>query len=183
MTMESTPLEYQTFWRRLGSGLIDAVVFLPIALLDWWIWAHVSSVAVLVFWHVLHMNLSLAYSVIGLAVWGQTVGKRVTGIKVLQVSRERLGLKRALLRDSPWFAIGILGLAADLPKVMAGINPAHAHAKDPGTLGLIVIWGGTAWFVLELGTMLLNQKRRAIHDLIAGSVVVRVEAAAPVPSS
>ena len=29
------------------------------------------------------------------------------------------------------------------------------------------------WFVLEIITMLLNKKRRALHDLIAGTVVVR----------
>jgi uncharacterized RDD family membrane protein YckC len=181
MTMPTIPLEYRTFWRRFWAGWIDGVVFLPIVLLNRWIWAHVSSVAVLGLWHVLHMNLWFAYTVIGHAVWGQTVGKRITGVKVMQMSRERLGLKRALLRDSPWLAIGVLGLVADFPKVMAGTNPAHV--KDPGTLGLIFMWGGMAWFVLELGTMLLNQKRRAVHDLIAGSVVVRVGAAVAQPAA
>jgi uncharacterized RDD family membrane protein YckC len=32
-----------------------------------------------------------------------------------------------------------------------------------------------AWLGLELLTMLTNSKRRALHDLIAGSVVVRVD--------
>jgi uncharacterized RDD family membrane protein YckC len=120
------------------------------------------------------MNLWIAYSVVGHGVWGQTVGKRITRVKVVQTSRERLGLKRALLRDGPWWAIGVLGLVADYPKVMAGINPAHV--KDHGTLGLIFMWGGMVWFVLELATMFLNRKRRAVHDLIAGSVVVRLGA-------
>ena len=31
------------------------------------------------------------------------------------------------------------------------------------------------WFLLELITMLTNKKRRAIHDYIAGSVVIRYE--------
>lgn len=170
--MRTIPIEYRTFWRRFWAGWIDGVVFLPIFFLNRWIWSHVSSVAVLGFWHVLHMNMWLAYSVIGHGVWGQTVGKRIAGVKVMQMSRERLGLKRALLRDAPWWAIGILGLVADCPKVMAGVNPAHV--KNPGTLGQIFMWAGTAWFVLELATMLLNPKRRAVHDLIAGSLVVRV---------
>ena len=66
----------------------------------------------------------------------------------------------------------IAKLVADFPRVMAGVNPAHI--KDRGTLGQILVWGGMAWFVLELATMLLNYKRRALHDLIAGSVVVCV---------
>ena len=52
-------------------------------------------VAVLGLWHVLNANLWLVYSAIGHAVWGQTVGKRITGVKVMQVSGGRLGLKRA----------------------------------------------------------------------------------------
>ncbi|MFL6264288.1 MAG: hypothetical protein ACJ76Y_31765 [Thermoanaerobaculia bacterium] len=35
--------------------------------------------------------------------------------------------------------------------------------------------GGLAWFLLEVTTALTNQKRRALHDLIAGTVVVREE--------
>ena len=31
------------------------------------------------------------------------------------------------------------------------------------------------WFMLEIITMLLNEKRRALHDLIAGTVVVRTQ--------
>jgi uncharacterized RDD family membrane protein YckC len=113
--------------------------------------------------------------------WPCSVGKRLTSVKVMQVSRERLGLKRALLRDAPWWAIGMLGLVADFPKVMAGVNPAHV--KERGTLGQIFMWGGMAWFVLELATMLLNRKRRAVHDLIAGSVVVRVGPTATQPAA
>src|SRR3954466_10513445 len=97
--MQTISPKYRTFWRRFWTGWIDAVVFLPIFLVNQWVWAHVSSVTVLGFWHVLNANLWLVYSVIGHAVWGQTLGKRVTGIKVMQVSGGRLGLKRALLRD------------------------------------------------------------------------------------
>jgi len=31
------------------------------------------------------------------------------------------------------------------------------------------------WFLLECVTMLFSAKRRAIHDFIAGSVVVRIK--------
>src|ERR1044071_7708561 len=113
--MSTIPPEYRTFWRRLWTGWIDAVVLLPILALDRWIWAHVASAGLLFLWHALHMNLGIAYTVIGHAIWGQTVGKRITGVKVMQVSGERLGLKRALLRESPWLAIGVFGLAADFP--------------------------------------------------------------------
>jgi uncharacterized RDD family membrane protein YckC len=170
--MQTVSPKYRTFWRRFWAGWIDGVVFLPIFLVNQWMWAHVSSVAVLGFWHVLNANLCLVYSLIGHAVWGQTVGKRVTGVKVMQVSGGPLGLERALLRDGASWMITIVKLVGDFPRVMAGVNPAQI--KGRGTLGQILMWGGMAWFLLELATMLLNDRRRAVHDLIAGSVVVRV---------
>ena len=39
------------------------------------------------------------------------------------------------------------------------------------------------WFVLEIITMLLNKKRRALHDLIAGTVVVRTSIAEDHPAA
>jgi uncharacterized RDD family membrane protein YckC len=36
-------------------------------------------------------------------------------------------------------------------------------------------WLATLWFLLEIATMLTNEKRRAVHDFIAGSVVIRDE--------
>jgi uncharacterized RDD family membrane protein YckC len=36
-------------------------------------------------------------------------------------------------------------------------------------------WLSIAWFLLEIVTMLTNEKRRALHDMIAGSVVIKEE--------
>lgn len=35
--------------------------------------------------------------------------------------------------------------------------------------------GSLLWFVAEIVTSLMNQKRRAVHDFIAGTVVVKTE--------
>jgi hypothetical protein len=45
--------------------------------------------------------------------------------------------------------------------------------EDPQTVDVLSILS-TAWGGLEIVTMLTNRKRRALHDIIAGSVVVRV---------
>jgi uncharacterized RDD family membrane protein YckC len=37
-----------------------------------------------------------------------------------------------------------------------------------------MVYAGGLWFLAEVVTMLTNEKRRALHDWIAGSVVVRV---------
>jgi hypothetical protein len=40
---------------------------------------------------------------------------------------------------------------------------------------LVLGFANLGWFLLEITTMFTNSKRRAFHDLIAGTVVVRVE--------
>ena len=52
-------------------------------------------------------------------------------------------------------------------------DPLLSESSIP-TLSLWIGWGGLVWSLLEIATMLTNSKRRALHDLIAGTVVVRV---------
>ena len=47
-------------------------------------------------------------------------------------------------------------------------------ALQLGLASSLVSLARYAWYLLEVVTMLTNHKRRALHDYIAGSVVVRV---------
>jgi uncharacterized RDD family membrane protein YckC len=78
----------------------------------------------------------------------------------------------------------IFPLIATTVGVLVGL-PDVAHGKSPypdaaaGFAGLriidfVMIWSMSAWGILEVATMLLNSKRRALHDFIAGTVVMRV---------
>jgi hypothetical protein len=40
---------------------------------------------------------------------------------------------------------------------------------------IVLAFVNLGWFLLELATMFTNSKRRAFHDLIANTVVVRVD--------
>ena len=37
----------------------------------------------------------------------------------------------------------------------------------------ILFWAALGWFLLEIISMITNAKRRAFHDFIAGTVVIR----------
>jgi len=142
-------------------------------LVDKAIWDNVTAVAVLVPWVVLFSVSFTAYSIVLHGMYGQTLGKRIVGVKVLDVSETRLSMRQAVLRDCVPLLLTLVGLVTDLPVVAGGGNPydkAHLEAAD-----LVLVFGVNIWFALELVTMLSNDKRRAVHDFIAGSVVVRVE--------
>jgi len=163
--------QYQTFWPRFWSGWIDTAIFLPLAFLDYLLDQHLHSPVVLAFWFVLYSSCFEIYSVAMHARYGQTLGKMAMGIKVLDVSGGKLVLRQALLRDCVPILLSLMAIFEDLPKVLAGIS--LFDNPELGTWTVLGMYGSFLWFGAELVTMLTNAKRRALHDFIAGSVVVR----------
>jgi uncharacterized RDD family membrane protein YckC len=127
--------------------------------------------------------LYLLYDTIQHALWGRTIGKRVTGIRVVAAVpygaesdagghagglgaqraegvRTRLGLPRALLRAA-LFALPIAVRPVPVLSVVAGL-----------------FWVANAAWVLDGG------KRLALHDRLAATTVIRSDSAsAPTPTS
>jgi uncharacterized RDD family membrane protein YckC len=168
-------MRYRTFWRRLGAGIVDSIVFLPVAICDRMVWEHWQSVspAFLVPWHVVTTLMWCAYSICLHGRFGRTVGKLALGIKVVDVLGEnRLGYFGALKRD----AVPLLVTVAVLPKEIGLILAGDSYLQNPGqpldASLLLVAYLQAAWMVLEIVTMSFSCKRRAVHDLIAGSVVI-----------
>jgi uncharacterized RDD family membrane protein YckC len=169
---------YRTAWRRLWAGLADGVVFLPLGWLDEWIWSAISTPLVLVPWFVSYSMSIVAYSVVLHWRWGQTLGKRLTGVRVYDVSGGALSLRQAAMRDVLPLVLNTVGVLLDLPLVAQGRSP-YQEAAALGASGLspfhvFVLWSSLGWFILEVLTMLSSAKRRALHDFIAGTVVMRL---------
>ena len=112
-------------------------------------------------------------------MWGQTLGKRAVGVIVRDVTERPLSIRQAVLRDAVPIALSTLQFWDDLPDLLRGRDPllpgGEIHAVAFGLLG----WVSVLWFAAEVVTMLTNRKRRAVHDFIAGSVVLRRSALPP----
>ena len=162
---------YSTFWPRFWAGVIDGLVFAPLGFVDAFVFERFGNVAVLVTWFTLSSLAFLVYSVLLHGLVGQTVGKMVTGVRVLDVSEKKLSLTQAALRDSVPVVFTVVGVALEIPMILQGINPNELLTRDVPYL--LFAFAALGWFVAELITMLTNNKRRAVHDFIAGSVVVR----------
>mgnify|MGYP006172556075 FL=1 len=172
--------KYRTFWPRFWAGLIDGLVFLPLAWVDSAVWANIDATPLLVLWFVFYSLVGVAYTIVLHGLYGQTIGKRLTGVRVLNVSEARLSMRQALLRDTVLLVLLGWALVIDLPTVFSGKNP-YAEGATITTAHWISLYAMLAWFALELITMLTNDKRRAVHDFIAKSVVVRVAYATETP--
>lgn len=166
--------KYRTFWPRVWAGFIDGLVFLPVALVN--LLAYRDGVPVLLrgTWFVASSFGFIAYVVIMHARYGQTLGKMANHVRVLDVSETRLSARQAFMREIVPIVTTLIDVAYRLPSVMAGANPTRpAQPADLGPGFWLAFAGGFGWFIAELVTMLTNEKRRAVHDFIAGSVVVR----------
>lgn len=150
--------------------MVDSILFMPFIFVDPWVYSHISSNGALAIWFVLSTSSFFIYEVLMHGKYGQTVGKMVTRVIVLDVSLAKLTMRQAFLRDSIYIALTTVGIIIDLPKVAKGWNP---YQGPIGLTSKILSYASLAWFLVELVTMLTNGKRRAFHDFIARSVVIR----------
>jgi uncharacterized RDD family membrane protein YckC len=164
---------YKTFWWRVLAGYIDGIVFAPIQIVDHYANFAGRSRPVLIAWMVFSFVAPWLYSVVMHACYGQTLGKMVARVKVLDVSEERLpSLEQAYLRDIGSLVLGVFAMAYLIHLVVLGVYDPNAEIE--GIPGDIISWSFSGWFFLEIFTMWTNDKRRALHDYIAGTVVVRI---------
>lgn len=173
MTMErkASMERYSTFGARLGAGIIDGLVFLPLFFVSMLIESPDDGVALFLIWSAITYSSYWLYSVLLHARYGQTLGKRFMGIKVLDTSESRIPtLKQALLRDSGYILLNTATLAYLVVLVLHGDYTEAALRQS--TPARIMDWIGFGWFLTEVVTMLTNDKRRALHDFIARTVVV-----------
>lgn len=180
-------MSYAGFAPRLGAGIVDALVLLPVmgvygglACLSWE--AAIAAALPYVF-------ASAVYNVYCHARWGQTVGKRVLGIKVLTLVGEPICWRHALLRHSVDLAVAAAYSVVWVSGLLALSQVGFESAGFMERLGLVRAagppWGhwpqtiGKVWVLSELVVLLLNEKKRAIHDFLAGTVVVVLPAKHP----
>ena len=117
----------------------------------------------------------VAYSVLLHGLFGQTLGKMVVSVKVVDANTEQdINFKQAVLRDCvPIFSVVFMLISSFYLSEQAANS-----GKIPGWYFSLVFGFGVAylvWHLLEIITMLFNKKRRALHDFIAGVVVINIE--------
>jgi uncharacterized RDD family membrane protein YckC len=107
----------------------------------------------------------------------------VAGVRVVDVGGAAISWRQAVLRSS---VDVILALAVGVSNVVAlsrmrpdeYMSPdrwRHMAALSPFPDGLV--WFSWGWFCSELIVLLFNRRKRALHDFIAGTVVVHTSPA------
>jgi uncharacterized RDD family membrane protein YckC len=164
---------YRTFWRRCFAGWVDGILLTPLTFIDSLISDLTTAPAVRTPWYVFHSLAYFAYPIYMHGRFGQTVGKRLLGVTVTDLSGRALTMSQAFRREMLNMLLSAWWLVTGLLVVVRGgatADPTHVDSASMLALGI-----GVGILVLEVGSTLVSPKRRAVHDLIAGSVVVRTE--------
>lgn len=138
--------------------------------------SYVLPLSVFVLWHIFYNFAYILYEVLLLGIYGQTIGKRLMKVIVLDVNEKHISFTHAILRDIVPIIATTLGVVLELPLIIKGIDPAQHYLKNNIPWHYwVMVYSMLGWFALELITMLSNNKRRALHDFIAGTIVIRKE--------
>ncbi len=186
--------KYKTFWCRFVALIIDLFVMWPIGILLGYFLNKNGLVFTLI------DSLSIfAYSILLHGICGQTLGKFILKIKVLTILERKISFKSAFIRNAiPLFLAFFLIIYMyfyfpefflfnnndALNKLQAALSLANndvldklqeeyierLHIRSPTVILLLLNLG---WYVIEILTMFTNKKHRALHDLIADTIVIK----------
>jgi uncharacterized RDD family membrane protein YckC len=174
-------MQYAGFWVRLVACFIDGLLFIPFTFFYYalraisWNMAAIIQIPFFLLWPL--------YNIYSLGHWGQTIGKKVAHIKVVLLDRSPVGYKQAFLRHVVDLFLAILVQCSLFVALFSVSKDAFDISGWREVNRLLYdatpFWGFWAqhavsiWFLSEMVVLLFNEKKRAIHDFIAGTLVIR----------
>jgi uncharacterized RDD family membrane protein YckC len=184
---------YGGFLRRFAALIVDVLIFLAFYLPTFFLFRFgFPSKTGYVIVEIFGLLFGQTYVLFFNSMYGATLGKMALGLKILKVDFTPIGFKQAFLRNLPdlllqsirqiTMAIGIIMFVED-STFGAGVSfMAITEMINTQLEGLSVnlVLGGAQvvqflYLASEIICFLMNSKNRAVHDLIAGTVVVRME--------
>jgi uncharacterized RDD family membrane protein YckC len=182
MNVDDSLHRYAGFWSRLVAGLVDLIVFAPLIALVIWIQGLSRTAALAIV--VPRALLAATYNIYFHGRWGQNLGKMVMGIRVVNVSGNPMSWKQAFLRFSVDVVLGA-ALAASSLVGLLHIAPASyltlswtERAQRIAELSPgydFLLYATNVWVWSEIIVLLFNRRKRALHDFIAGTVVIHTD--------
>lgn len=179
--MKSDEAVYAELWLRVPAAIIDSVILMGLYLLIFPL-GNYSFVSYVVFTY-LSAVLSLAFNVFFLVKFGATPGKLFMKIKVVKTSLEPISYKEAFLRLYANILFAVLHLVAitiafkslsyETYSIMGSFEKLRYMVKFyPNWFNNYNKIFFSLWFLGDSLVLLFNKKCRALHDFIAGTVVI-----------
>ena len=165
--------KYNTSGARIGAAIVDSFIFVPFSFLSEYLTEVLSNTTgLLILWTSISLSLFQFYSIFMHGKYGQTLGKKSMSIKIVTFGDELpITYRQAFIRDLPYTVLVLLDIFLTICFILV---PELAYNSLLINITTILGYAGFFWLLLEIITMLFNDKRRAIHDLIAKTVVIKI---------
>jgi uncharacterized RDD family membrane protein YckC len=160
---------YDTFTARIGALIIDGlIVILPTVVLQividqaaiFWMSYLFSLITTIAVW---------CYYILAHGLYGRTIGKKQQVLRVVDSETEQpITMLQAVKRELLNIIAGILSLGA---AAVVDFTPLAETTISAISVMTMIMYSGI--LVAEIAVCLNSPKRRALHDLIGGTVVVR----------
>lgn len=172
---------YAGFFLRLGALLLDGIILLPYMALT----IYIQGLSIAANYYVLLPMLlfSLWFNVYLVKRYGGTPGKLIMKIKIIQKDGTDISWQAAALRFAGTLILSLLGFWATILSlnmidndtfVSLGFFKRMTFMQELNPLPYKVqMWSQNSWYLAGLIVLLSNKRKRAIHDFIAGTVVIQ----------
>jgi uncharacterized RDD family membrane protein YckC len=169
------------FWKRFCAGFVDALILMPIAFGLAYLEGFSKTLAILI--TIPSTVLFAMYSVYFHAHFGGTLGKIGVKIRVTKPDGTRIGWLEAWKRSSVDLVFASVMLIVEIWALIHVDSLEYTsggfwdrtqllQSHYPAWIGILTFLQ-QVWIWSEAFVCLLNKRRRAIHDFIAGTVVIQ----------
>jgi uncharacterized RDD family membrane protein YckC len=164
-------------WARFAALALDGLLWSPVALGSAYLCTRSPALGALIFPAALIAYV--AYQILFHATYGATVGKMILRIRVVRIDGSPVDFNAALRRS---FVDAVFRLA--LAVVAAQFLGAHGALPFKDMMEFLTALGKlktyatlsnfeSIWTLSEIATCAFHPQRRALHDLIGGTLVVK----------
>jgi|JI10StandDraft_1071094.scaffolds.fasta_scaffold506458_1 uncharacterized RDD family membrane protein YckC len=174
-------MSLSTTFERILAALLDAVILVPISeIILRFIPAKSGQIFVLGI--LIYSILYVGYAIILNWKFGGTVGKLLAGLRVKSIDGTPITLNQAFRRSSvdlmfqfmqiaEFYILIKRGQIEDLPAVSISAMRASMY-EQKYIFSDVMFYIEMGWLLSEFITMQFNAKKRALHDFIAGTIVL-----------
>ena len=164
--------KYQTVGARFVAMLIDLLLVVPIGLIDEGVKLLNIPQPILSIWVVISSFAFAVYFIITQGLYGQTLGKKLMKVKVVDISENPINFRHSILRELPNLIFSFLSIFALSTPLLLDSEGKFDFSLNPISNAIYFLM--IAWGLADVVTALCNKKSRAIHDYIARTVVVKL---------
>jgi uncharacterized RDD family membrane protein YckC len=190
--MEFLPLSinerrvYAGFWKRFCAGFVDCLIMMVPVIL--FLWLGEFGRAIMFICVIPSTAMYFVYSIYFNAKYGGTLGKLAVDIRVTKPDGSRIGWSEAWKRSAVDIGFAAVMVCGQMWAIVCMDNWDAAKGfveRQQFIDAQLPAWYTTVnvlqqvWIWSEVVVLLFNVRKRALHDFIAGTVVIHKEFAEP----